>query len=199
MPEKLEKIPRLKTDNRWSFETTVFSNQLQLDTINNPDLPMTNLILWKVHLPQIKDILMEDPETVSGSSDPVAISFPVLYTRTLLFIHSRWSEVKWNCSVVSDSLHSPWMDCVLWGPSIHGILQARILEWVAISFSRGSSWPRIEPGSPALQTDAFTVWATRESLIAVNPNFPFRPSSNPSPLGNHKSVRYVCESFLFHR
>ena len=142
MPEKLEKIPRLKTDNRWSFETTVFSNQLQLDTINNPDLPMTNLILWKVHLPQIKDILMEDPETVSGSSDPVAISFPVLYTKTLLFIHSRWSEVKWNCSVVSDSLHSPWMDCVLWGPSIHGILQARILERVAISFSRGSSWPR---------------------------------------------------------
>ena len=28
------------------------------------------------------------------------------------------------------------------GSSIHGILQARILEWVAISFSRGSSWPR---------------------------------------------------------
>ena len=104
MPEKLEKIPRLKTDNRWSFETIVFNNQLQLDTINNPDLPMTNLRLWKVHLPQIKNILMEDPETVSGSSDPVAISFPVLYTRTLLFIHSRWSEVKWNCSVVSDSL-----------------------------------------------------------------------------------------------
>ena len=28
------------------------------------------------------------------------------------------------------------------GSSVHGILQARILEWVAISFSRGSSWPR---------------------------------------------------------
>ena len=34
------------------------------------------------------------------------------------------------------------MDCSLPGSSVHGILQARILEWVAIPFSRGSSWPR---------------------------------------------------------
>ena len=34
------------------------------------------------------------------------------------------------------------MDCSLPGASVHGIFQARILEWVAISFSRGSSQPR---------------------------------------------------------
>ena len=34
------------------------------------------------------------------------------------------------------------MDCSLPGSSFHGILQARVLEWVAISFSRGSSQPR---------------------------------------------------------
>ena len=34
------------------------------------------------------------------------------------------------------------MDCSPPGSSVHGVLQARILEWVAISFSRGSSWPR---------------------------------------------------------
>ena len=34
------------------------------------------------------------------------------------------------------------MDCSPLGSSVHGILQARILEWVAMSFSRGSSWPR---------------------------------------------------------
>jgi len=34
------------------------------------------------------------------------------------------------------------MDCSLLGSSVHGILQARILEWVAISFSRGTSQPR---------------------------------------------------------
>ena len=34
------------------------------------------------------------------------------------------------------------MDCKLPGSSVHGIFQARVLEWVAISFSRGSSQPR---------------------------------------------------------
>ena len=46
------------------------------------------------------------------------------------------------------------MDCTLAGSSLHGILQARILEWVAISFSRDLPNPRIEPRSPALQADA---------------------------------------------
>ena len=40
------------------------------------------------------------------------------------------------------------------GSSVHGILQARILEWVAIPFSRGSSDPGIELGSPTLQADS---------------------------------------------
>ena len=43
------------------------------------------------------------------------------------------------------------MDYSLPGSSV---LQARILEWVAIPFSRGSSNPGIEPGSPALQADS---------------------------------------------
>ena len=34
------------------------------------------------------------------------------------------------------------MDCSLWGSSVHGILQGRILEWVAIPYTRGSSQPR---------------------------------------------------------
>ena len=36
------------------------------------------------------------------------------------------------------------MDCSLPSSSVHGVLQARVLEWVAISFSRGSSRPRLE-------------------------------------------------------
>ena len=46
------------------------------------------------------------------------------------------------------------MDCSPPGSSVHGILQIRILEWVAIPFSRGSSDPGIELGSPALQADS---------------------------------------------
>ena len=49
------------------------------------------------------------------------------------------------------------MDCSLSGSSVHGILQARILVWIAIPFSKGSSPPRDEPASPAspaLQADS---------------------------------------------
>ena len=42
------------------------------------------------------------------------------------------------------------MDCIPPGSSVHGILQTRKLEWVAIFFSKGSSYPGIEPGFPAL-------------------------------------------------
>ena len=46
------------------------------------------------------------------------------------------------------------MDCSLPGSFVHGIFQARLLKWVAISFSGGLPDPRIKPGSPALQDDA---------------------------------------------
>ena len=46
------------------------------------------------------------------------------------------------------------MDCSLPSSSVHGILQARMLEWVVIPFSRGSSNPGIKPRSPALQADS---------------------------------------------
>ena len=48
------------------------------------------------------------------------------------------------------------MDCSLPDSSVHGISQARILEWVAIPFSRGSSSPEIEPASPAWQVDSLS-------------------------------------------
>ena len=49
------------------------------------------------------------------------------------------------------------MDCVPPGSSDHGISQARILKWVAISFSRGSSHPGIEPVSPAWLADSLPL------------------------------------------
>ena len=49
------------------------------------------------------------------------------------------------------------MDCSLPGFSIHGILQARILEWVAISSSRDFPDAGIEPTSPALAAEFFTT------------------------------------------
>ena len=60
------------------------------------------------------------------------------------------------------------MDCSPPGSSVHGILQARILEWVAISSSRGSSPPGIKPASLMSHASAsrfFTTSATWEAHI----------------------------------
>ena len=55
----------------------------------------------------------------------------------LILINSESESV--SCSVMYNSLWPHGLDCSPQGSSVHGILQARILEWVAISFSRGSS------------------------------------------------------------
>ena len=60
-----------------------------------------------------------------------------------------------SCSVVSDSCDP--IDGSLPGSSVHWILQARIPEWVAVSFSRESSHPGIKPRSPALQSESLAT------------------------------------------
>ena len=59
--------------------------------------------------------------------------------------------VSQPCPTLCDS-----MDCSPPGSPVHGILQARTLEWGAIPFSRGSSHPGIDPRSPTLQADSLT-------------------------------------------
>ena len=53
-------------------------------------------------------------------------------------------------------------DCSPPGSSIHGIFQTRILEWVAISFSRGSSQPRDRTQVSRIAGRLFTICATKE-------------------------------------
>ena len=67
------------------------------------------------------------------------------------------SEVTESCLTLSFP-----MKCSLPCSSVHEILQARILEWVAMSFSRGSSWPRDWTRGSCIVDRCFTVWATRE-------------------------------------
>ena len=70
----------------------------------------------------------------------------VSYPLVIIQWNGVWIESESHL-VLSDSLGP--MDCV-----VHGILQARIPEWVAFPFTRGSSQPGIEPRSPALQMDS---------------------------------------------
>ena len=70
----------------------------------------------------------------------------------------KWSEVAQLCPTLCDPI-----DCSLPGFSLHGILQARVLEWVPISFSRGSSQPRDQTQVSGTAGRLFTIWATREA------------------------------------
>ena len=70
---------------------------------------------------------------------------------------AKESEVTQLCPTLCDP-----MDCSLSGSSIHGIFQARVLEWIAISFSGGSSQPRNRTRVSHIAGRCFTIWATRE-------------------------------------
>ena len=70
------------------------------------------------------------------------------------------------------TLCSP-MDCSLSGSSVHGILQARTLKWVAISHFRGSSWPRDQTCVSCFVGGFFTFWATREAPLFLRQPFNF--------------------------
>ena len=59
------------------------------------------------------------------------------------------------------------MDCSLPGSSVHGIFQTIELEWIAISFSRGSSQPRDRTRVSHIVDRCLTIWATREVLLIV--------------------------------
>ena len=63
------------------------------------------------------------------------------------------------------------MDYSLPGSSLHGILQARVLKWVAISFSRGSSQPRDWTQVSCIPGRHFNLWATREAPLPLSPPY----------------------------
>ena len=65
------------------------------------------------------------------------------------------SEVAQSCPTLCDPMAGN-----LPGSAVHGIFRARILEWAAISFSRGSSQPRDRTWVSCIADRRFTVWAT---------------------------------------
>ena len=73
------------------------------------------------------------------------------------------SEVAQSCPTLCDP-----MDYSLPGSSAHGIFKAIVLEWVAISFSSGSSQPRDRTGVSHIVDRHFTIWAIREDKAVVH-------------------------------
>ena len=76
-------------------------------------------------------------------------------TNTILLNHYVCVLVVQSCPTLCDP-----MDCSLLGSPVHGILQARILEWVTIPFFRGSSRPRNWTQVFCIAGRFFTIWAT---------------------------------------
>ena len=84
--------------------------------------------------------------------DCSTLGFPVL--------HYLWvfAQVAQSCLTLCDPMDS----------TLHGILQARILEWAAVAFSRGSSQPRNQTQVSRSAGRFFTSWATRKLWVHLN-------------------------------
>ena len=108
--------------------------------------------------------------------------------RWLLNIHSKITKLKTTLATLVQNIHNNYylfstsyvldkcvlvaqswptlcnpVDCSPSGSSVHGILQARILEWVAIPFSRQSPWLRAQTLVSCIVVRFFNVWTTREA------------------------------------
>ena len=90
------------------------------------------------------------------------ISLIYLSDRSSLIYRKERKKVKALSHV--QFFATPWT-ITYEGYSVHRIFQARILEWVAVSFSRRSSWPRDWTQVSHIVGRCFTVWATREVNI----------------------------------
>ena len=96
------------------------------DSQNNPKEERS----WGHHASWFKTIL----QSYSNQNSIVLVLKTDIQTSG---IELKWSKATQSCPTLGDP-----MDCSLQGSSVHGIFQARVLEWVAISFSRGSSKAR---------------------------------------------------------
>ena len=122
-------------------------------------------------------VVCQKPTAISGhlfqsSYEQGTVSFERCWPALLPSVRSKpaeqWprSSLQWispkgvsECELLSCVFATPWT-CSPSGSSVHGILQAKILERVAIPYSRGSSWLRDRIQVSWLAGKPFTVWAT---------------------------------------
>ena len=109
---------------------------------------------------------------------------PSIFSSIRVFFNEseKWSESKvaQSCLTLCDP-----MDCSLPGSSVHGIFQARVLEWIAVSFSRRSSRPRDRTQVSHIVDGRFTIWTTSEvpmSQLFASGDQSIGPSASASVL-----------------
>ena len=103
---------------------------------------------WQMVGPDLSSgLLMQGQQPIHQSTLLLFVSETVIVQKVL---------VAQSCLTICDPCSQP-------GSSVHEIFQARILEWVAIFFSRGASWPRDQTHVSYIAGRFFTIWATREA------------------------------------
>ena len=107
---------------------------------------------------QIKTHMTQKLELSEMKSKRIMITM-LKTSKGTFFLHP--SDVYVRGFLLYPTLCNP-IDCSLPGFSVHGIIQAIVLEWIAISFSRGSSQPRARTRVSHIVDRLFTIWATRE-------------------------------------
>ena len=145
--------------------------------------PKVKNVVWKVKIQCLPswDTSADIPSMIKLPSQVPRSNWLAVYVFFLFKKTKPWRNVSLTCwvlfilcvcvcvcvcvsrSVVSDSLWPHGLYSLL-GSSIHGILQAWILEWVTIPFSRGSSWPRDQ------------IWVSRVAGRVLLPEPPGMPS-----------------------
>ena len=115
------------------------------------------------------------------------------------FFHSQspWKlprtyvKVTQSCLTLCNPMEPP-------GSSVHGILQARTLEWVAIPFPRGSSRPRDWTWVSHIFRRFFTVWATKHLGGFMNCHSLLElcsvPPWNPEKKWGYRNVTWLCQT-----
>ena len=139
------------------------SHQEPLQNAGDPALPpacKARICIW-TSPPAVLDACQAEkprPQPPSSGNGGLCLYFPPAVN-----IGHLWKIVKVFLAQSCPTLCHP-MDCSPPGSSVHGILQARILEWVAIPFLRGSSWPRDQTPVCSIAGRFFTIWAMGEAL-----------------------------------
>ena len=129
----------------WSFQREGSPSALPGMQGYNAAMPILGFGLGPPHLPL--------PDNHSSLDSHSTLQFARLFDISFdLSLLALLSEIAQSCLTLCDP-----MDCSPPGSSIHGISKARVLEWVAISFSRGSSQPRDRTWMSHIAGRCFTV------------------------------------------
>ena len=162
-------------------------------------LPQEKPPLWEaLRHSEERPPLAQREEAMPGNEDPAQL----LISKLLLFYNSPWYPLLCCVTQLPPTLCDP-MDCSPPGSSVHGVLQARILQWVAMPSSQGSSQPRDQTQSPTLQADSLPseppgkAWQYCPSLNVPLWGDGHIPSFKPAPCSGCPQKSFPIMEFLY--